>query len=173
MKISIIAVIGENNELGKNNKLLWRLKTDLKHFQETTSGHPIIMGRKTFESLGKALPNRRNIVITRDKNYLRDNVDIVHSIEEAFQLLRTSPQPSPYKGEGEDEVFVIGGAEIYKQAFPFADKLYITHVEATDKDADAFFPEIIPIVFGETNRERYDADEKNEKPYSFVEYERF
>ncbi|MCX6753207.1 MAG: dihydrofolate reductase [Candidatus Nomurabacteria bacterium] len=165
MKISIIAVIGENNELGKNNKLLWRLKTDLKHFQETTSGHPIIMGRKTFESLGKALPKRRNIVITRNADYTAPDIEVVHSLEEALALVR--------QDETATEAFITGGEQIYREAMKIADKLYITHVEAIDKDADAFFPEIIPIVFGETNRERYDADERNEKPYSFVEYEKF
>ncbi|MCX6755302.1 MAG: dihydrofolate reductase [Candidatus Nomurabacteria bacterium] len=165
MKISIIAVIGENNELGKNNKLLWRLKTDLKHFQEITSGHPIIMGRKTFESLGKALPKRRNIVITRNVDYTAPDIEVVHSLEDALTLVR--------QDETVTESFITGGEQIYREAIKIADKLYITHVEATDKDADAFFPEIIPIVFGETNRERYDADERNEKSYSFVEYIKF
>jgi len=165
MKISIIAVIGENNELGKNNKLLWRLKTDLKHFQEITSGHPIIMGRKTFESLGKALPKRRNIVITRNTDFVAPDIEVVHSLEDALALVK--------QDETVMEAFITGGEQIYREAMKIADKLYITHVEATDKDADAFFPEIIPIVFGETNRERYNADERNEKPYSFVEYEKF
>lgn len=166
MKISIIAVIGTNNELGKENKLLWRLSTDLKHFKEITSGHPILMGRKTFESFGsKALPKRRNIVITRNESYQAPDIEVVHSLEEALALVKTN--------ETVAEAFIIGGGEIYKQAMQIADKLYITYVEAADKEADAFFPEIIPIVFGETKREKHDADDKNEKPYSFVEYERF
>lgn len=162
MKISIIAAIGKNNEIGKENKLLWHLPADLKHFKEITSGNPVIMGRKTFESIGKVLPNRRNIIVTRDKKYKVDNAEIVHSIEEALTLCKK-----------ENEVFIIGGSEIYKQAMSFADKLYITEVEAEDKKADAFFPEIIPIVFGEEKREFHKADDKNKYSYSFVEYKKF
>jgi dihydrofolate reductase len=160
--ISIISAIGKNNELGKKNELLWKFPADMKHFKEITSGHPVIMGRKTFESIGRPLPNRRNIVITRDKNYLRHGVDVVYSLEEALKLFETN-----------EEVFIIGGAEIYKQAMEFADKLYITNIEAEDKNADAFFPEIIPIVFGEISREEHLPDEKNPLSYSFVEYKRF
>ncbi|MES2416495.1 MAG: dihydrofolate reductase [Patescibacteria group bacterium] len=162
MKISIIAAIGKNNELGKENKLLWHLPADLKHFKEITSGNPVIMGRKTFESIGKALPNRRNIIVTRDKNYKIEGIEIAHSLEEALTICKDG-----------NEVFIIGGAEIYKQAMVFADKLYITEVEAEDKKADAFFPEIIPIVFGEEKREFHKDDTKNQHSYSFVEYKKF
>ena len=175
MIISIIAAIGKNNELGKNNTLLWHLPADMKHFKEITSGHTVIMGRKTFESIGQPLPNRRNIVVTRDEKYKAENIEITHSLEEAFKIERTSPQPSPYQGEGaknNEEVFVIGGAEIYKQALEYAQKLYITQIEAEDKDANVFFPEIIPIVFGEISREEHTPDEKNPLPYTFIEYER-
>ena len=116
--ISIIAAIGKNNELGKGNTLLWHMPADMKYFRDTTRGHAVIMGRKTFESLKEPLPNRKNIIITRDKNYLRHGVDVVHSLEEAINLS---------KNNGE-EVFIIGGAEIYKQAILIADKLYINHV---------------------------------------------
>jgi dihydrofolate reductase len=164
MILSLIAGIGKNNELGKENKLLWHLSADLKHFKEITSGHTVIMGRKTFESLPNGpLPNRRNIVITRDTKYKAEGIEIVHSLPEAIGLFKKS----------EDEIFIIGGAEIYKQAMEYADKLYITHVEAEDKDADAFFPEIIPIVFGEESREEHKKDEKNPHDYSFVEYKKF
>jgi len=162
MKISIIAAIGKNNEIGKENKLLWHLPADLKHFKEITSGHPVIMGRKTFESIGKALPNRRNIIITHDTTYKADGIEVAHSINEACGLCKN-----------ENETFIIGGAEIYKDAISFADKLYITEVDGQDKDADAFFPEIIPIVFGEEKREAHIADEKNPLNYSFVEYKKF
>ncbi len=162
MIISLIAAIGKNNELGKNNTLLWHLPADMKHFKEITSLHTVIMGRKTFESIGKPLPNRRNIVITRDKNYQADGVEITHSFEEALSLVKNK----------DEEVFIVGGAEIYKQALEFANKLYITHIEAKDKNADVFFPEIIPIVFGEVSREEHAPDEKNLLPYSFVKYER-
>ena len=161
--ISIIAAIGKNNELGKKNKLLWSLPADMKHFKEITSGHAVIMGRKTFESIGRALPNRKNIVVTRDLKYKKDGVEIVHSLEEALGLFK----------DKDEEVFIIGGAEVYKQAMSFADKLYITHIEAEDKDADTFFPEIIPIVFLETSREEYTKDEKNPYDYTFATYAKF
>src|SRR3990167_2459998 len=108
--ISLIAAIGKNNELGKGNTLLWHIPADMKHFREITRGHTVIMGRKTFESIGRPLPDRRNIVITRDKNYLRDSVDVVHSLEEAIMSARTPLAEN-------EEIFIIGGAEIYKQAF--------------------------------------------------------
>ncbi|MCF7833721.1 MAG: dihydrofolate reductase [Candidatus Pacebacteria bacterium] len=143
MNISIIAAIGKNRELGLNNQLLWHLPADMKHFRETTRGHTIIMGRKTFESLGetngkagKILPNRKNIIITRDPHYNiehtktedRKNISIFSSLEEVL------------KNISEEEVFVIGGAEIYKLALPYANKLYLTEVEAS-MEADTFFPE--------------------------------
>lgn len=163
MIISLIAAIGKNNELGKNNSLLWHLPADMKHFKEITSGHTVIMGRKTFESIRQPLPNRRNIVVTRDKSYKAEGVEITHSFEESLTLAKDSPS---------QEIFVIGGAEIYKQALEYAHKLYITQIEAEDKDADVFFPEIIPIVFGEVSREEHEPDEKNPLPYAFIEYER-
>ena len=161
--ISLIAAIGKNNELGKNNTLVWSMPTDLKYFRKTTSGHPVIMGRKTFESIGRPMPNRRNIVITRDQNYKKDGIEVAHSLEEALNLV-------PHKKE---EIFIIGGAEIYKQAMPIADKLYITHIDAEDKDADAFFPEIIPIVWNEISREERKKDEKNSFNYTFSVYKKF
>ncbi|MEK7089122.1 MAG: dihydrofolate reductase [Patescibacteria group bacterium] len=164
--ISIIAAIGKNNELGKENKLLWNLPADMKHFKEITSGHPVIMGRKTFESIGKPLPNRKNIVITRDKNYLRYSVDVVHSLEEAIKMSRSNL-------DIDDEIFIIGGTEIYKQAMEYANKLYITHISAEDKYADAFFPEIVSIVWNEILHEEHQPDEKNIFPYTFSVYERF
>ena len=170
--ISLIAAIGKNNELGKGNNLLWKMPADMEHFKKTTFGHPVIMGRKTFESIGKPLPNRQNIVITRDKTYLRHGVDVTHSWEEAIKMTETSPQPSPGKGEGV-EIFVIGGAEIYKQSMPLADKLYITHIDAEDKNADTFFPEIIPIVWNEISHEEHKMDEKNPFNYIFSVYKKF
>lgn len=98
--ISLIAAIGKNNELGKNNTLVWSMPTDLKYFRQKTAGHPVIMGRKTFESIGHPMPKRKNIVITRDKNYKKDGIEVVHSLNEALEIASTSPLPSPYKGEG-------------------------------------------------------------------------
>ncbi len=180
--ISLIAAIGKNNELGKNNTLLWYLPADMKHFKEITSGHPVIMGRKTFESIGRPLPNRKNIIITRDKNYLRPadiktladrhDVDVAHSLEEAIKLTSPrSPLLNKERGLGR-EVFIIGGAEIYKQAIDLADKLYITHIEAENKNADAFFPEIIPVVWNETTHEEHKKDNKNPFNYTFSVYKR-
>jgi dihydrofolate reductase len=161
--ISLIAAIGKNNELGKGNTLLWSMPADMKHFRETTALHAVVMGRKTFESIGKALPNRRNVVITRDVNYKKSGVEVVHSLAGALDLF---PDPN-------EEIFIIGGADLYKQTMEIADKLYITHIDAEDKKADAFFPEIIPIVWNEIKHEEHEADEKNPFPYTFSVYEKF
>ena len=158
MIFSIIAGIGKNNELGKDNQLLWKLPADMKHFRETTSGHPVIMGRKTHESIGRPLPNRRNIVVTRDQDYVKDGIEVVHSIEEALALFENS----------DEEVFNIGGAQIYTEGITFADKLYITHVDATF-DADTFFPSI-GDSWQKISEEKYPADEQNEYPFSFATY---
>jgi dihydrofolate reductase len=161
--ISLIAAIGKNNELGKNNTLVWNMPTDLKYFRETTSGHPVIMGRKTFDSVGRPMPNRQNIVITRDKTYLRHGVDVVHSLDEALKLVPKQ----------EKEIFIIGGQEIFKAAMPIADRLYITHIDAEDKDANVFFPEIIPVVWNEISHIEHKKDSKNPFDYTFSIYERF
>ena len=160
--ISIIAAIGKNNELGKNNTLIWSMPADMKFFRDTTRGHTVIMGRKTFESIGKPLPNRKNIVITRDKNYKKDGIEIVNSLNEAINL--TIPN---------EEVFVIGGGEIYKQAIEIADKLYITHINTEDSEADSFFPEIIPLVWNEISHTENQKDTENPFNYTFSVYERF
>jgi dihydrofolate reductase len=169
MKISIIAAIGKNNEIGKNNSLLWHMPNDLKHFKEITSGKTIIMGRKTFESIGRPLPNRRNIIITRDANYSKnlplEQIEIAHSLDEALEKANLGAElPS--------EVFVIGGAEIYRQMIEKAEKLYITQIEAEDKDADSFFPIINKTKWKEIKREKFSSDEKNKFDYTFVEYEK-
>ena len=160
--ISIIAAIGKNNELGKNNTLIWSMPADMKFFRDTTRGHTVIMGRKTFESIVKPLPNRKNIVITRDKNYKKDGIEIVNSLNEAINL--TIPN---------EEVFVIGGGEIYKQAIEIADKLYITHINTEDSEADSFFPEIIPLVWNEISHTENQKDTENPFNYTFSIYERF
>lgn len=170
MTLSLIAGIGKNNELGYKNMLLWDLPRDMKYFRTTTSGHPVIMGRKTFESIGRPLPNRRNIVITRDTEYKKNGIEIVHSLEEALNLF----SPSLDKGRGSGggvEVFVMGGAEIYKQAIEYADRLYITHVDGSF-EADTFFPEIAKNIWTEKNREHYASDEENKYAMDFVIYEK-
>jgi dihydrofolate reductase len=169
--ISLIAAIGRNNELGKENTLLWKLPADMEYFKRITSLHAVLMGRKTFESLGRSptgepigrpLPNRRNIVITRDVNYKKEGIEIAHSLSEALDLV----------GNNNEEIFIIGGGELYKQTMPIADKLYITHVEAEDEDADTFFPEIIPVVWNEISHEEHRRDEKNSFNYTFSVYEK-
>jgi len=158
--ITIIAAIGKNGELGKDNDLIWHLPNDLKRFKKVTDGHHIIMGRKTFESLGKPLPNRTTIIITRNHNYNVGGCIIVNSLEEALKA--ASPDPNPY---------ILGGAEIYKQAMKIADYLDLTLVEATF-DADAFFPKIDANNWEEISRRDFKADNEHEYNYSFVTYKK-
>lgn len=133
MKISMVAAIGKNRELGKGNKLIWHIPSDLKRFRDLTSGHPIIMGRKTYQSINRLLPDRTNIIITRDQNYKVDGAVIVNSIEDAIEKAKGKP--------GSEEVFIIGGAQVYALGMPFADKLYLTKIDAEEPTADAFFPD--------------------------------
>ena len=149
MTISIIVAIGENNAIGKNNQLLWHLPADLKHFKQTTSGHSVIMGRKTFDSVGKPLPNRRNIVVTRQDIKI-EGCEVVKSIEEAIALC-----------EGEEEIFIVGGAEIYKLAMDKTNKIYLTIVHKMF-DADTFFPEIDFKKWAEIRHDDHQPDEKKQ-----------
>ena len=156
---TIIAAIGRSNELGKDGDLIWHLPSDMKFFRETTSGHTIIMGRKTFESLPKgALPNRRNIVLSRQ--------DIEFPGAERFPSLEAALGAC----RADEEVFIIGGASVYHEALPLADKLCITHIEDTPAEADAFFPEIDPAEWQVTSCEAHATDEKHLFPYRFVDY---
>lgn len=157
--ITIIAAIGKHRELGKDNQLIWHLPNDLKRFKKITSGHDVIMGRKTFESLGGPLPSRTNIIITRNPDYKAPLCTIANSLEEALNL---SADPNP---------FILGGAQIYTQAIKIADKLDLTLVDASFK-ADAFFPEINNDIWKETSRENHKIDEKHQFNYSFVTFER-
>lgn len=160
MNLSILAAKATNNTIGENNQLIWRLPADLKHFRELTTGETVIMGRKTFESIGKALPERNNIIITRQPGYQAPGCEVVHSLEEAIQA---SAQ--------EENVFIIGGGEIYRQALDLAGTLYITEVHETFA-GDTVFPEIDKGTWAETFREDHLADEKNPYDYSFVTYQR-
>jgi dihydrofolate reductase len=159
--VTIIAAIAANNALGKDNQLIWHLPVDLKRFKKTTLNHAVIMGRKTYESLGKPLPNRTNILITRDKNYKAEGCLVVNSVKEALKAA----------AEVDENPFILGGAEIYKQAMPFTDKLDITFVYH-QFEADVFFPEIDKTIWKETSRENFKADENNKYDYSFVTFER-
>jgi len=155
MIISIVVAVAENNAIGKENKLLWHLPADLRHFKEVTTGHTIIMGRKTYDSVGKPLPNRRNIVITRKNGLEIPGVEVVHTLEEALALC-----------DEHEEVFIGGGAEIYKMAMSMTDKIYLTVVKGIF-DADTFFPEIDPNNWEETESISFEADEKNAFGYTF------
>ena len=170
MIISLIAGIGKNNELGKNNQLLWQLPADMKYFREQTSGHTVIMGRKTFESIGRPLPKRKNIVITRDTNYRAEGVDVVHSLEEALQIAALEQGRGFEENQDEVEIFIIGGADIYTQAMPKAQKLYITRVGA-NFDADTYFP-AIGSEWRETSKEEHSPDDDHAYPYTFITYQR-
>ena len=158
--ISIIVAKAQNNIIGGNNKLLWHIPEDLKRFKEITSGHTIIMGRKTFESLPKgALPNRRNVVLSTQKDLICPGTEVFPSLEEAL----SSCQP-------DEHVYIIGGASVYRQALPFADTLCLTEVDAEAPQVDAYFPEVAPTVWQEKSRESHPADEKHPCPYAFVDY---
>ena len=155
MMISLVVALSENNAIGKDNQLLWHLPADLKHFKEITSGHTIIMGRKTFDSIGKALPKRRNIVITRNRELALPGVEIVHNLQEALDSCQE-----------ENEVFIIGGEEIFKQSLGLADKIYLTRVHQ-NYEADTYFPEIDDAKWKESNLESHLPDEKNALAYTF------
>lgn len=160
--IIIIAAIGLNNELGKDNDLIWHLPADLKRFKKVTSGHAIIMGRNTFESIGKPLPNRRSIIITRNTSYKKEGCDVVHSLEEAINLIKD-----------QKNAFIIGGAQIYKEAIEkqLVDQLDITKVHQ-NFEADVFFPTIEQSVWEEISEEIFLPDDKNQYTYSFISYKK-
>lgn len=160
--LSVIAAVARNNAIGRKNRLLYRLPNDMKRFKALTTGHTVIMGRRTFESLPQgALPHRRNIVLSRQEDAVFEGAERFGSLSEALSHCRT-----------EEEVFVIGGAEIYRQALPLAGKLYLTFVEDTPADADAYFPPLVSGEWRETKRDARPADEKHLFPYTFVDYER-
>lgn len=157
MIVSIIAAMDRKRGIGVDNKLPWRLSADLKRFRELTMGHHIIIGRKTFESIGRPLPGRRMIVVTRDSNYKAEGCDLAHSLEDAIDLARE---------RGESEAFICGGAEIYAQSIDVADRMYLTFVDA-EVAADTFFPEFDEREWGERERFYQPADEKNQYPFTF------
>lgn len=159
-KISMIAAASENNGLGKNNELVWHLPDDFKRFKQITSGHHIIMGRKTFDSFPKPLPNRTHIIITRDTNYKATGCFIAHSLEEAFALAKEDKNP-----------FVIGGGEIYHLALPFAHEIELTRVH-TKVEADAFFPEIPKNEWELIAEEFHPEDEKHKYSFTYQTFKR-
>ena len=162
MKVSVIVAMGKNRAIGKDNQLLWHLPADLKYFRGLTTGHHIVMGRKTYESIGKPLPNRVSVIITRNEDFKAEGCIVVNSLEKALEYC---------KQNNETEAFVIGGGEIYNMASEVADLFYITEVDAS-LEADVFFPELKEKSFKEIFREKHTVDEKHVYNYDFVTLER-
>lgn len=158
--LSIIVAVAENNVIGKDNDLIWKLPRDMKHFKETTTGHYIIMGRKTFESNGRPLPNRINVIITRDKSYEAEGCIIVNSLEDAIK-----------EAKNDSEAFIIGGGIIYKLAMPFVDRIYLTKIHYTF-EGDTYFPELNMNDWDEIDRRDFEPDEKNKYPFSIYTLDR-
>jgi len=159
MIISLIAAMDKNQLIGVKNGLPWHLPADFRHFKEVTMSKPVIMGRKTFESIGKPLPGRKNIVISR-KGFAADGISVVESIDEALQLV-----------SGVDEVMIIGGASFYQQMIDRADRMYLTHVDA-ECEGDAWFPEFDLANWKIVSEQGYSSDEKNNYNFKIVEYHR-
>lgn len=160
MMLSLIAAVSKNNIIGNDNRLIWHLPADLAHFKKITSGHTIIMGRKTYESIGRALPNRRNIIVTRQEFFEAPGCEVMGSLQEAVDSCLK-----------EEEVFIIGGGDIFTQVLPAADKIYLTRIYK-DFDGDAKFPELNFSEWKLMKYVRHHSDEKNQYEYSFSEYER-
>lgn len=159
-RLSLIAALAKNRVIGIENRLPWKLPEDLAHFKALTLGHPILMGRKTFESLGRPLPGRRNIVITRNVNYQPAGCEIATSIPAAIDLCTDT-----------DEIFFIGGAALYTQVLPLVDRLYLTEVQ-TEAQGDAWFPEFDQSAFREISREAHTGEKGDRLRFNFVVYER-
>jgi len=165
MKIAMIAAVAENGVIGKNNDLVWSLPNDMKYFMNTTKGHYIILGRKNYDSLPpkfRPLPNRTNVVVTRQKELVLEGAHVVHTLEDALDFCRTNNQ---------EKIFVIGGGQIYEQALPFTDTLYITEIHHSF-EGDTYFPEIDMSEWKEVSREPHETDERHLYPFDFVIYKR-
>lgn len=165
MEIAMIAAVAENGVIGKDNDLVWSLPDDMKYFMNTTKGHYIILGRKNYDSLPpkyRPLPNRTNVVVTRQKELDLEGAQVVHTMKEAVEFCRKN---------GQEKVFVIGGGQIYQQALPFTDTLYITEIHQSF-DGDTYFPEIDMSEWSEVSREPHGTDERHLHPFDFVIYKR-
>ncbi len=162
MIVSAIVAISQNGVIGKDNQIPWYLPADLKYFKRTTLHHHVIMGRQTFASIGRPLPLRTNIIVTRDPFFIAAETLVAHSVEEALSIALDA---------GETEVFIIGGGQIYRQSLPYWDKVYLTRVE-TIIEGDIFFPELSPLAWRKISSEQHPADDRNEFPYRFEIYER-
>lgn len=160
--ITIICAIAKNGAIGYQNKLLYHLRADLQRFKSLTTGGTVIMGRRTFESLPKgALPNRRNIVLSRNISFVAPNIEVFPSLKKALANCRP-----------EEDIYIIGGASVYREALPLADRLCLTHVKDVPAEADTFFPDVDWSEWQCTLQEEHEADEQNDMPYTFADYER-
>ncbi|TGE18650.1 dihydrofolate reductase [Hymenobacter elongatus] len=155
--IALVVAVADNGVIGRDNQLIWHLPADLRHFKKLTLGHPIIMGRRTFEAIGRPLPGRRNIVVTRQASWQAEGCEASFSVPAALEAARTS----------DEQVFVIGGGEIYRQALPAADVVYLTEVHH-DFEGDVVFPDLSPAEWREETRERHEPDDKHAYAFSFV-----
>lgn len=164
MRVSIIAAMARNQVIGRNNQLPWRLPADLKHFKQLTMGKPLIMGRKTYESIGRPLPGRTNIVVTRDEQFSAEGMIVVHTLNSALREAEAHLDES-------GEAMVMGGADIYYQYLPRADRMYLTLVEL-EVAGDAHFPAYVPDEWELVEVTRHEADEKNPYPYQFLTFDR-
>ena len=156
MQISLIVAMAQHRVIGRSNQMPWHLPADLRHFKSVTLGKPVIMGRKTFESIGRPLPGRRNLVITRNSDWQEDGVESVNSLDAALALV----------GD-EAEVMIIGGGQLYREALPLAHRLYLTHIDLTVNDADTWFPDYSACRWQTVAEEMHCADEKNPYNYRF------
>ncbi len=166
--LSLIVAVAQNNAIGRNNELLWHISEDLKYFKSTTTGHPVIMGRKTYESIGRPLPGRRNIVLTRGtleippvKNPQTTSMEVVNSLEQVYAL-----------AQGDEEFFVMGGGMLYNETFGKADFLYLTKIYAIAEDADTFFPEVDEKEWDVVRQSQLLHDEENGIDFKFIVYKR-
>lgn len=166
--LSLIVAVAQNNAIGRNNELLWHISEDLKYFKSTTTGHPVIMGRKTYESIGRPLPGRRNIVLTRGtleippvKNPQTTSMEVVNSLDEVYAI-----------AQGEEEFFVMGGGMLYNETFGKADFLYLTRIYAIAEDADTFFPEVDEKEWDVVRQSQLLHDEENDIDFKFIVYKR-
>lgn len=157
--ISIVVAAARNNVIGANNSLIWKISEDLKYFKQLTTGYTIIMGRKTFESIGRALPNRRTIVVTRNVGYHAEGCELAASLQDALSMTK-----------GEEEVFIVGGGQLYKEAFDYAERIYLTRIDK-DYEGDTFFP-ALDSTWQEVARQDFERGETFAYPFSFLVYER-
>lgn len=161
MLISLIVAMAENRVIGRGNQMPWHLPADLRHFKAVTLDKPVIMGRKTFQSIGRPLPGRRNIVISRNINWLAEGVECVSSLDAALQLVT-----------GVAEAMIIGGGQLYREALPLAQRLYLTHIQLSVTDADTWFPDYTGYQWQVLQEEQHEPDEKNPYHYRFETLER-